>query len=329
MNGKLQRSIAHLKKTTAGLLAGAAFSLASTGTAIAQPVSIGDGLYFGWAPFYVAHEQQLWQKQGLEPTVTQFPSGRQALDAVLAGRVAFAAASETPPIFAALNGQPIRIIAVFNKLASFDVVADKSIKTAADLKGKKIGYANGTNAHFYLHKLLQQQGWKDSDVVAVNLLATDFPTALANGDIDAFIWGEPMVSQAISRAPDRLHVLKNPANYFGYSVVFTRQETLDQQPEVLVKAIKALQEATAFINANPDATAEIVSERIKFDLPLAKQVLQSLDSRIYLDDEQFIRDLNEQAQWAISSGIVRPGTQLPDLRKTLLAPSVLEAANAK
>ena len=49
--------------------------------------------------------------------------------------------AETPVVFAALNGLPVRIIATMNRHEPFDLVAIKDIKTNRNIKGRRIGYS--------------------------------------------------------------------------------------------------------------------------------------------------------------------------------------------
>jgi ABC-type nitrate/sulfonate/bicarbonate transport system substrate-binding protein len=65
-----------------------------------------------------------------------------------------------------------------------------------DLKGKRIGYANGSNAHFMLLNLLSSVGLSQTDVYLVPMSVGQMPGALAKGGIDVFAAWEPAPSIA-------------------------------------------------------------------------------------------------------------------------------------
>eukprot|EP01032_Pedospumella_encystans_P036697 gene36697-41535_t len=57
------------------LLAGLSFSIGAQ----AQELIIGEGIAAGWGQFFVADQQKLWEKEGLQPKVVTFASGRLVL----------------------------------------------------------------------------------------------------------------------------------------------------------------------------------------------------------------------------------------------------------
>lgn len=304
-------------QTTAALLLALAVVLSATPSR-AQDITIGEGLALGWGQFFVADQKKLWEKQGLTPKVTVFPSGRLVLDALVGGGVVIGTAAETPVVFANLNGLPVRIIGVLNRHEPFDLVAINAIKEAKDIKGRKIGYSQGTNAHYYLHRLLKQEGLSLSDITAVSLNPGDFVSSLSSGAIDAFIWTEPHLSQALAQGPVKFHIIRSPGLYDTYSSIITLQSTIDNKPDLLVKALKALVEADNDIRKDPDGAATLVAERIKLDPAIAKSFWPRTKFKLDLDKPALVAVLQEQAKWAVDSNLVRPDAKIPDFNKVVV-----------
>jgi len=311
-------TVATHRKLLFSLAAVASMAFGLSAPAKAQDIAIGEGVALGWGQFFVADKQKTWEAQGLKPEVVTFASGRLALDALVGGRITIATAAETPVVFANLNGLPVRIIGTLNRHEPFDLAAVKDIKTASDIKGRKIGYAQGTNAHYYLAKLLAANGLKLGDITAVNLSPGDFVTSLANGSLDAFIWTEPHLSQALAQGPDRFHIIRNPDLYNTYSSIIALQSTIDNQPELLVKALKALIAADGYIKANPEASIAIVAERIKLDPKIAAAFWDRTKFDLTLDKPAIVKLLQEEAKWAIEAKIARPDAQIPDFDKVVV-----------
>jgi len=320
----MRKSLEHWLRRIVGVVALVGMALPAS----AQEIAIGEGLAIGWVPFFVADERKLWEQQGLTPKSTLFASGRLVLDAVAGGHVAVGTAAETPVVFAAINNLPVRIIGTMNRYENFDLVAVKAVKTASDLKGRKIGYAQGTNAHYYLFRLLENAGLKLSEVTAISLSPGDFVSSLSNGVIDAFIWTEPHQSQALAQGPDRFHVIHTPGLYTTFSSIIALQSTIDEKPELLIKALKALIAADAYARSNPEEAIAIVAAKVKLDPQIAKKQWPSLNLAIDLDRAALVSELEAQARWALANNLVRPDAKLPDFNKVVVS-GLLEAARAQ
>src|SRR5256885_15021439 len=61
-------------------------------------------------PAYVALEKGFWKEEGLDVQAQMFPSGRQALDALLSKSAEVMSVSETPLMHAILQGNKIYIV---------------------------------------------------------------------------------------------------------------------------------------------------------------------------------------------------------------------------
>jgi NitT/TauT family transport system substrate-binding protein len=300
---------------------------ALTPPASAQSITISEGLYLGWAPFYVADARNLWARHGLTVTAVPFTSGRLALDAIVGGRAAFGTVAETPVVFAALNGLPVRIIAHMNTHEVFDLVARTGLKSIADVKGRRVGYLQGTNAQYYLHRMLERAGLKPDQITAISMNPPDMVTSLTKGDIDAFIWAEPYISQAVALGKGGVHVIRTPGLYRSYSSIVTLQSTIDTQPAMLVKGLRAAIDAVELIRANPEEAIALAAEKTKMDPAIAARAWKEIHYGIELHPG-IVADMEAQARWAIDSGLARQGTRMPDFSKIVVR-ELLEQARGK
>jgi sulfonate transport system substrate-binding protein len=128
---------------------------------------------------------------GIEVKWVEFSSGPPMMEAMNVGSVDYGAAGDSPPVFAQAAGAAIVYAAgqpVTNGQGIL-VPADSSIRSIADLKGKRVGFTKGSSAHNIVVQTLEKAGLTYSDITPIYLTPPDAGPAFANGGIDAWsIW---------------------------------------------------------------------------------------------------------------------------------------------
>ncbi|HWK45228.1 MAG TPA: ABC transporter substrate-binding protein [Stellaceae bacterium] len=120
---------------------------------------------------------------------SEFGSGNVMIEAINAGAIDLAYGSEIPPIFAAVSGARVKVIAVIKGDVNEQVVLvpkDSPIRSIADLRGKRVGYVKATTTHYYLLRMLEEAGLGFGDIVPVNLTPSDGQAAFRSGALDAW-----------------------------------------------------------------------------------------------------------------------------------------------
>src|SRR5579871_1314942 len=114
------------------------------------------------------------------------------IPALTAGSVDVATHAETQAVRYSPAEPNLRVILTVAEYA-YRMVARRSagVRTAMDLRGKRIATALNTSAHFYLVKTLRSVGLSESDVAIVGMAPPEMPAALARGDVDAASIWEP------------------------------------------------------------------------------------------------------------------------------------------
>ncbi|MCO5157496.1 MAG: NrtA/SsuA/CpmA family ABC transporter substrate-binding protein [Aquamicrobium sp.] len=310
----------------ATLLSASIAGIASDPSRADDEVNVAAGIGLPWAPLFVADQQGFFEKHGVNAKVQLFPSGRTSQEAIVGGGVAWGTVAETPVVFAAVNNLPVRIIGTMSGYEIFDVVATSDIQKLEDLKGKRVGYAQGTNAQVYLSRALEKAGLSFKDITGINLSPTDMVTSLSNGQIDAFVWTEPHLSQALSLGKDRFHSIRTPGLYVNYSGIVTLQSTIDNDPEMLVRSLCAMKEAAEYMKKNKDASIAYISERIKMDQDIVAKEWERIPFEIALDKVSIVQDMTLQAQWAIDSGLLAAGSKVPDFNDVVVS-TIIDQTN--
>lgn len=242
----------------------------------------------GTAPrFFVARDQQTFQKAGLAPDYYKFISGPAMLAALQGENIDVAFMTTPPVIFGLSQGIDIRVFFVESDAATTQALVstkNADIKSFADQKGKKIAVTFGTSAHYGLLKSLEAAKVPESDVTILNMQPSAMLPAFIKDDVaGAWTW-DPWTAKmqhengTLVGSLGSLH-LPMP----GVWVV--RTKWLAQNGDVIQRFIKALDMAADYMKSNSAdavkaigaelgvdyATAQLIYSRINVP-PLPKQI---------------------------------------------------------
>lgn len=130
--------------------------------------------------------------QGIAVKWVEFPFGPPLLEALNVGSIDFGATGDAPPIFAQAAKANLLYVAAVPASGTSEAILvpqEISIKTLADLKGRRVGFAKASSAHNTTVAALEKAGLAYSDITPVYLPPADAAAAFARGAIDAWtIW---------------------------------------------------------------------------------------------------------------------------------------------
>ena len=138
-------------------------------------------------------------KEGIKVEWKEFTSGPPLLAALAGGSLDFGEVGDAPGIFAQAADAPVRYVGYLHASPhSVGILVPKGSKiaTVADLKGKKVAWAQGSSAHFFLAKALQKAGLGLADVTPVYLQPPEARVAFDSGTVDAWAIWDPFLSAA-------------------------------------------------------------------------------------------------------------------------------------
>jgi NitT/TauT family transport system substrate-binding protein len=160
------------------------------------------------SPAFVAQAKGYFKDENLDVKMEPYTGASAAAMPLLATGKADAISTSTSPGFfnGVANSTGVKLVLdggvpkVGGPLAAFMVRTDGTVKTVADLKGKKIGLVGGiqTLSGFYLSELLKQAKLTVSDITPVDLDFASGIVALDNGAVAAMLQIQPGVQQEIS-----------------------------------------------------------------------------------------------------------------------------------
>jgi NitT/TauT family transport system substrate-binding protein len=238
----------------------------------------------GFLPFHVAYHKGFYREQGID-LETIFMSTQAVNAAFVRGDLDYSAAVNGI-IQTIVRGAPAKILAcaVDRPLQSF--VGKKEIRSARELKGKKIGGSTpGGTASLMADLALKHFGLEPGRDVAVVPLRGNRVAALETGAVDAALLGVPENIIALDKGYNELlfvgDIVNFPQNGFGASV-----KKIQESPEEVYGMVRATLRGLVFSldNRNRDEVINIILKQWKLtDRRLAEEMLRQLGRGVTRD----------------------------------------------
>lgn len=217
------------------------------------------------AAYYVALEEGLFQKAGIEIESRKFENPNQIIDSLVSGQadfgppgaaagIAMLAESRFPGNFKVfgLQGGGIGVNRANDALI---VRKDSNITSMKDLKGRTIGTVPGIQWKTITRHLLRLNGLDpDRDVTVTEVGVPLQVQSVAAGTVDATLSLEPIGSIA-EASTDVKKAVTNPvamsiADPFYSGAALLTKRFIEERPEVARKVVDVIDEATRLINAD-------------------------------------------------------------------------------
>ncbi|NJP98619.1 ABC transporter substrate-binding protein [Nonomuraea sp. FMUSA5-5] len=262
------------------------------------------------APVYVALANDYFKEEGLtvEPTVITGP----AVGPVLLERGSLDLAQTDYLTVMAMNAarERVKVVASMYRAApgSFAIVVDakSKIRTAEDLKGKKVAVPNlMVLQSLMLEAVLKQAGLERKDVRRIEITYPMMLDALKSGRVDAAILAEPFVT--LARESRRTRVLEDPATRqlagLYTAGVAASDEWIGANPRTLAAFQRALANAQRLIASDPQQVRDAVSRYARpsdmriTEATAAKLSLGSYPARLDHAELRRIADLGFAYGW--------------------------------
>jgi ABC-type nitrate/sulfonate/bicarbonate transport system substrate-binding protein len=252
----------------------------------ASNLKIGYGaLSLGYALIWVTKEARLFEKNGLDPDVLYLESNL-VRTALISGEVAFGAMSGAAMAAPRLQGADLVVVLGFQNNLPFRLVARPEIKSAADLRNKRIGVAGfGLLAERAARLVIAKLGLNpDRDVVFLQTggEATRL-TALVNGSIDATVLNPPVHKKAVEAGMRVLANMQEMEIPFQNSALVATQRFIGKNPDVMRRLTKSFVDGIHLVKTNPDSAKRAIGKYMRIkdekDLDEAYEILASLTQR--------------------------------------------------
>lgn len=167
-------------------------------------------------PLFVAIEEGLFEKKGINVEPIRFETANQIVEALVTDRISATSVCADFPLLAIATqkNDAFKIYAweMLDTEIAFDMILskkDSSIKTLKDLCGKKIATFPGSQLKHYLKLILSNALGTVPDITIIEMAPSNQIAALASGSVDAIFCLEPIgtialvqeIGQVVSSSP--------------------------------------------------------------------------------------------------------------------------------
>jgi len=201
---------------------------------------------------------------GYKVEVIPFESPTDGKNAVVTGSVDFGTFGFAAAMLGAAAGEPVVIFAAqCNRGMAVMTGVNSDIKSIKDLKGKRVAIWPGSTQEVVILERLKTEGMTIKDVQHVRLPFSDMASALARGDIDAYVGAEPGPGISLANGVGRVVEYPYSTAIGSLNMVMTaKAETIEKNPE-LVKVFMAMhKQATEYAMSNREAMVEMAAQRL-------------------------------------------------------------------
>jgi sulfonate transport system substrate-binding protein len=205
--------------------------------------------------------------QGITVKWTEFPAGPVLLEGLNVGSIDFGTVGEAPPIFAQAAGADLVYVANQPPAPAGEAIIlpkGSTIKSVAELKGKKVALNKGSNVHYLLVKALERAGVKYSDMQMVFLPPADARAAFERGSVDAWVIWDPFLAAAEKQLGARV-LADGKGLVSNHQFYLAARPYAEKHPQVIQAAIEELAKLDRWAATNARAVAELLAPQIGLD----------------------------------------------------------------
>ena len=252
-----------------------------TGTATAAPETVRlDYAYYN--PLSLVLKQQGWlekdlAKQNIKVEWVLSQGSNKALEFLNGSSIDFGSTAGAAALIGRANGNPLKAIYIFSKPEWTALVTGRNstIKTVADLKGKRVAATRGTDPYIFLLRALDQAGLSEKDIELIPLQHPDGRAALEKGDVDAWAGLDPHMAKAELESGAKLFY-RNP-EFNSYGVLNVRAEFAQQHPALVSSVLAAYEQARQWAIAHPQELKQTLATEAKLSEAVAARQLERTD----------------------------------------------------
>ena len=270
--------------------AAAALSIAASAAVAQAPekkdvkLGVGGGAALYYLPLSLTEKLGYFKEQGLNVEINDFKGGSQSLQALVGGSADVVTGAYEHTLRMQAKNQDIVSVVELGRYPAIVLAVKKDkadkIKSAADLKGAKIGItAPGSSTNMVVWYLMAKGGLKPDDASFIGVgTGAAAVAAMQKGEIDAISNIEPIISKLVSTGD--IVILNDTRSTEGNNKVFggpmsaavlyMKRDFIDKNPNTVQALVNAFYKTLKWMEK---ATPEQIADNVPAEYHLGDKAL--------------------------------------------------------
>ena len=279
-----------------------------------------------FAPLWVAHDQGLFAKHGLDVKLAYIQGSRVMLAALTTGEIQFYQGGAEGLIrLVSGGGDGVLIATQYNVVGHYVLLTDPSITRLEDLRGKRIAIDPTSPPYGYMLKALEQAGIRKDEVQFVQFGSAGQPertAAVLRKQASATILSAPNTYAAEKQGLRKFSIIRDLGIRQLITVTGVTRKFVREKRETADAFLRGYVEGLAYVKSQKEITMKIIAK-------YTRQRDQEILSKLY---DELIPDLpripytDEASARATIDSMQSQGPPLPKVDvKTIFDNSLLKA----
>lgn len=213
---------------------------------------------------WIAKERGYFADQCLDITFKLYESGHLAVKDLLAGDLDLATATEFATVRGFMKRPDLRIVSILDRSEDQRLIArkDRGVTEVSDLRGKRIGLAEGSSSEYYLHIMAILNDVPLSELEIVNLLPSEQVKAITEGEIDAALVWQPFAAAAERGLGANAVSWSAQSGLKDYWLLLSTNDVVEKRSRAIRRVLDALASAEDLIKKNDTKAMRIVAKEL-------------------------------------------------------------------
>ena len=219
---------------------------------------------------FIANDKGFFKEEALEPQLI-LTRGTTAIAAAVTGDIEVIHIMGTA-IRGIIQGLPLKVLAVNQKIPLFWLVTRPELKSFGDLKGKTMAVTTFGGSQQLAGFYLLRKAGIDPTKEITSIVSGDVPAQLQaqiSGPVQITVLSPPTVFVARDRY--KLNLLASTGDdYINFiSGLIVSEKALREKPAVIKRTLRALAKANRFFQTNETASAEVLAKYLNVSQAIA------------------------------------------------------------
>ena len=243
-------------------------------------------------PLWVAKDKMIFEKYGLDVQMIFVMGGALVTQMLAAGEIQIAANAPAALLGLVAGGEKIAMFIGISNTSPFTLVSQPNIKTAADLKGKRLGTARfGGSSHvsaLIALDYLKLDPKRDKIILLQTGLDPERMAALEHKGLDAAMLQRLATKTMLAKGYTQLLNLNEAKIPYQNTVLAARRDYMASHAKAFDSFSRAIVEGYAYVfnKENKQAVKEVIAKNLRLPNPDAAEdfyleALEELDRKPY------------------------------------------------